>query len=141
MHVKQMKKIITPIMTVSVTSISSVAQEEKKFVEQTIIQFVKGTGSHDVYSMNYLLHDDFRAFVASAEEAIVSKSAYMKMLGLKRIGGEELHVEILYLDISSNTASAKVKIIGKREVREAYYQLFMESNGSWQILHVLPINL
>jgi len=124
-------------MTVAATSIASIAQEEKKYVEQTIVQFVKGTGSQDVYNMNYLLHEGFQALISSEEETIVSKSEYMKMLGWKKIGGEELDVEILHLDLSSNTASAKVKIIGKSQINEAYYQLFMEPNGSWQILHVM----
>jgi len=113
------------------------AQEEKKYVEQTIVQFVKGTGSQDVYNMNYLLHEGFQALISSEEETIVSKSEYMKMLGWKKIGGEELDVEILQLDLTSNMASAKVRTIGKIQTSEAYYQLLMEPNGSWQILHVL----
>ena len=124
-------------MTIAATSIASIAQEEKKYVEQTIVQFVKGTGSQDVYNMNYLLHEGFRALISSEEETIVSKSEYMKMLGWKKIGGEELDVEILHLDLASNMASAKVRIIGKSQTSEAYYQLLMEPNGSWQILHVL----
>src|SRR5688572_2066185 len=132
-----MKTIITLIMTIAATSIASIAQEEKKYVEQTIVQFVKGTGSQDVYNMNYLLHEGFRALISSEEETIVSKSEYMKMLGWKKIGGEELDVEILHLDLASNMASAKVRIIGKSQTSEAYYQLLMEPNGSWQILHVL----
>jgi len=124
-------------MTIAAPSIASIAQEEKKYVEQTIVQFVKGTGSQDVYNMNYLLHEGFQALISSEEETIVSKSEYMKMLGWKKIGGEELDVEILHLDLTSNLASAKVRIISKSHANEAYYQLLMETNGSWQILHVL----
>lgn len=123
-------------MTPAVTSRPFSAQEEQ-FVEQTIIQFASATANRDIYSMHYLLHENFQALVVDEEETLVSKSDYMKMLVEKNFGGEQQKVEIPYLDVSLNTAAAKVKIIGKDVKTEVYCHLFMNANGSWQILHVL----
>jgi Putative lumazine-binding len=125
-------------MAATINTANSIAQDEKKFAEQTIIQFVKGTASQDVYNMHYLLHEDFHALIPEIDNATVSKSEYMKMLSWKKLGGEEKEVEIVSLDLALNTAAAKVKIMGKNGFVEAYYHLSMDTNGSWQLLHVLP---
>lgn len=124
-------------MTLAETSRSFSAQDEKQFIKQTIIQFASATAHRDIYSMHYLLHENFQAL--GLDEEVISKSDYMKMLSVKKLGGEELKVEIRDLDVSFNTSAAKVKIIGKDIMREMYCHLFMNANGSWQILHVLLI--
>src|SRR5688500_1468779 len=129
------EKIIISIMTVALPSNALLSQDERKFVTQTIIQFVKGTASRDVYNMNYLLHENFHAI--SEEGSSGSKSDYMKMLAWKKIAGEEQEVEILFLDITSNAGAAKVRTKSKSATAESYYHLLMESNCYWQILHSL----
>jgi hypothetical protein len=116
----------------------SLIDQEKKFAEQTIIQFVKGTSARDIYNLSFLLHEDFHALLSENDLATVSKSEFLRMLSWKKLGGEEQEVEILSLDMAVNTASVKVQIKRTNNSFEAYYHLFMEANGSWQILHVIP---
>jgi hypothetical protein len=131
-----MKTIIISIMTISLTLNRSIVQDERKFATQTIIQFVEGTANCDAYNMNYLLHENFQTL--NEDACVSSKSDYMKMLAWKKIGGEKQEVEILFLDITLNTGAAKVRTTSKSGTVESYYHLRMESNGLWQILHVLP---
>jgi hypothetical protein len=126
-------------MTASKPSFSSNAQEEKKFAGQTIVQFVKGTANRDIYSMHYLLHENFQAVLSEDDNSIASKSDYMKLLSAKVLGGENQDVEILSLDVAAYTAAAKVKITSRSGISEAWYQLFMSVNGSWQVLHIIPL--
>jgi hypothetical protein len=133
-----MKTMTNLLMTASIPHIPSSAQEEKKFAEQTIVQFVKGTANRDLYSMHYLLHENFQAVLSEDESSIVSKSEYMKLLSAKVLGGEDQDVEIISLDVATYTAAAKVKITSRSDMFEAWYQLFMSVNGSWQILHIIP---
>jgi hypothetical protein len=123
-------------MTVALPLNPLLSRDERKFVTQTITQFVKGTASRDVYNMKYLLHENFQAI--SEDGSSCSKSDYMKMLAWKKIAGEDQEVEILFLDITSNAGAVKVRTKSKSATAESYYHLLMESNGSWQILHVLP---
>lgn len=125
-------------MTVAITSSPSSIAQEKKFIEQTIVQFVKGTTNRDAYNMNYLLHENFQAVVSSVEPSMISKSDYMKMLAWKKLGGIDQAVEIISLEVSDYTAAAKVKIATNGDMQIVFYHLYMESNGSWQVLHVLP---
>jgi hypothetical protein len=126
-------------MTIALTSNPSIAQDERKFATQTIIQFVEATANRDVYNMNYLLHENFQALTEDA--CVSSKSDYMKMLALRKIGGDEPKVEILFLDIGLKTGAAKVRTTSKSASIESYYHLCMESNGSWQILHAVPYQI
>jgi hypothetical protein len=125
-------------MTTTMTASELIAQEEKKYVEQTITQFVKGTSARDIYNLSFILHEDFHALLSKNDLATVSKSEFMKMLSRKKLGGEDQQVKILSLDMAINTASAKVEVKRTNNSFEAYYHLFMEANGSWQILHVIP---
>lgn len=124
-------------MTGATTSSRSYDAQEKKFIEQTIIQFVKGTANRDVYNMNYILDENFQAVISTLGPLTISKSDYMKMLGQKNLGGVELDVEMMSMEISEYAAAAKVKITSNGITHFAFYHLYLESNGSWQMLHVL----
>jgi hypothetical protein len=132
-----MKTIITLIIAVIVCS-SAMAQSDKNAVERTITQFVKASGSRDVHSMYYLLHEKFHGVVSTVSGEIVFKSDFMKLLGEKKLGGEEQKVELLFLDLSATTGSAKIKLAGSAGTVEAFVHLIKDSNGLWQILHILP---
>jgi hypothetical protein len=133
-----MKTIIFSIMTAAIASTFSSPAQEEKFIEQTIVQFVKGTSSRDVYNMNYILHEKFQAVIAIHEISMISKSDYMKMLAWKELGGTKQDVEIVSLEIAEFTAAAKVKITSIGGVQEMFYHLYRDSNGGWQMLYVLP---
>lgn len=121
----------------AITSSFSFVEQEKKFIAQTIAQFVNGTANRDVYNMNYILHEDFQAVIFVDETFVVSKSDYMKMLAGKKLGGMAREVEILSLEVLDCTAAVKIRIISNGEVQVMFCHLYMESNGSWQMLHML----
>jgi hypothetical protein len=61
-------------MTPAETSRPFSAQDEKEFVEQTIIQFASATAHRDIYSMLYLLHENFQALVVDEETLVSSRT-------------------------------------------------------------------
>mgnify|MGYP002403290168 FL=1 len=127
--------IILVFMTALTMTISVSAQTDKASIEQTIHQFVKATTDRDVHGMHYLLHEKFQSV---EKPNILSKSEYMKLLGDRKIGGSAQKAEILFIDLTENSASLKVRFSVGGETTESFVHLYKNDLGSWQILHVLP---
>jgi len=125
-------------MTLTTLSPSLKAQTDTLSVEQSIHQFMKATADNDVHSMHYLLHEKFQGVTSTDRDEMVSKSDYMRMLWGGKFTREEKAIEIRYLDLGLDTASAKLKISSKKETFEADYHFVKGSNGFWQILHIIP---
>lgn len=124
----------------AVMSTSHRAQTDKVSAEQTIIQFVKATDQRDVHGIFYLTHEKFQAIFMMNESNVNSvgnKGDYMKMLGEKKLGGDEQKVEILNLEIAQHVVSAKVSVTKGGNSLEWIYNLYRDGMG-WQVLYILP---
>jgi Putative lumazine-binding len=132
-----MKRLIILVMTALTASISVNAQKMKESIEETVLQFVKASSDRDVHDMYHLLHERFQS--AHRTEAL-TKTEYMKLLGDRKLGGEDQKAEILFIDVAENSASVKVRISGIGGTTESYIHLNKNDLGSWQILHILPFS-
>lgn len=113
----------------AVMSSSLMAQTDKVSAEQTIIQFVKATDQRDVHGIFYLAHEKFQAIFMMNESkanSVLNKSDYMKMLGERKLGGEEQKVEILDLEIAHHVVSAKVRVTKGGNSLESIYNLYRD---------------
>lgn len=124
-------------MTALTATTSVKAQKAKESIEETVIQFIKASGDRDVHGMYYLLHERFQS-VNKTES--LTKTEYMKLLGDRKVGGEDQKAEVLFIDMAENSASVKVRISGIGGATESYIHLNKNDLGPWQILHILPFS-
>lgn len=110
--------------------------EEKKAIRNVIADYVKSGDHRSGELADKSMHSSFTQYLDFMGKGIgvSGRELYKQMLADKKIGGEKRSFSVEMLDIESNIAFAKVKIVSKTLVFYDYITLMKEKEKPWQIV-------
>ena len=112
------------------------AEAEAKAIEAIIATYVASGDQQDPELAAKVLHPDYAQFLDLGKGIKrFSRGHYQDALRSKSIGGENRKFTLEYLDITANTAAAKVVITGGR-LRFTDYVTLMKSSRGWEIVSI-----
>jgi hypothetical protein len=125
-----------------ITSTIPTNTQEEKVVIEAIQGFIQGADERDQSRLEQVLHPEFRVvanrLMGSNTLRIIDRSLYLQLIKEGKLGGDQRTVEIGYVHIVENNATARVKIKGKALTFQSLYHLVKTETGTWQLIEDLP---
>ncbi|KAA3602848.1 MAG: hypothetical protein DWQ06_06665 [Calditrichaeota bacterium] len=130
------------ILTILLTNVFASEKEDREAIRQTISYFVQSGDTQSSKLGKKSLHEDCKQIIlgniGETEKGFMEMptSVYLKMLDEKKIGGDKRTFEISSLEVSNQTASAKVKIYSEKHTFTDFISLAKFGN-EWKIIGIL----
>jgi Putative lumazine-binding len=121
-------------MTFARTSSSS---NEDSTVKLAVEKFVSASQDKNSKDLESILSDNFSFFNYNSitkEGAQMTKGDYINNIKKGAIGGWVSKLNINSIDVSDNTAMAKIELVDTR-VKQSGYLTLIKVNGEWEILN------
>lgn len=124
------------------TSTMTTNTQEEQVVIEAIQGFIKGADERDLSQLEKVLHPEFRVvanrLMGSDALRIIDRTLYLQLIKEGKLGGDQRTVEVTYVHIVENNATAKVTIKGKALTFQSFYHLVKADGATWQLIEDLP---
>ncbi len=123
------------LIPISSFAAANMAGEDQTNVEQTVSNFVKSVDNRNTSELQKTIFTDgsfltYNTFTNKVEHYTANQ--YVNLVNSGQKGGWERKVEFSSIDVSGNTALAKVAITDPR-IKETGFISLIKDNGTWKI--------
>ena len=117
--------------------------ENRKKIEQTITDFVKGGDNSNVDMLNKVLHKDFRitnnGFMGTLGVTIIDKQQYLLNIKEGVFGGLPRVMKIETIDSNETIAMVKLCLESSENHFISYNSMVLDTDNEWKIINNLAV--
>ena len=123
---------------------SASAKTDNAAVEAAVAEFAEATRMQDVFALEAILHDNYRAIVndfpTAGKVAELPRAAYVGMIEGKKIGVKTYELNKRAVSVVGNVANAVYDFVNDEEVMHQNLLFFRAgTEGDWQLVTSAPV--
>jgi ketosteroid isomerase-like protein len=114
---------------------------DQKAVEAATKQFLEGADKSDVAALDAVMHEQYRVVlnrVFGNAVTTMDKTAYLKMITDKKIGGVPRQSTILSVVVVENIAAVEVTTTSAKSDLHIFMHFIKEPDGQWRLVSDTP---
>lgn len=114
---------------------------DQKAVEMATKQFLEGADKSDVAALDAVMHGQYRVVlnrVFGDAVTTMNKTAYLKMVADKKIGGVPRQSNILSVVVVENVAAVEVTTTSAKSDLHIFLHFIKEPDGQWRLVSDTP---